>query len=55
MASILEGLGVIFAPKWHQIGQKIDSKINQKNDHLLDGLKIEFCWIFGSQVGAQEA
>ena len=50
MASIWKGWGVILAPKWHQVGQKIDSKINQKNDHLLDCLKIEFCWILAPKL-----
>ena len=45
-----KGWGVILATKWHQVRQKIDSQINQKNDHLLDGLKIEFCWILAPKL-----
>ena len=44
-------LGVKMGPRWHQIASKIDPKIDQKNDQLLDRPKIDFWSILGSNLG----
>ena len=44
-------LGAKLDPKWYQIAVKIDPNIDQKNDHLLDRLKIDFRAILGPNLG----
>ena len=44
-------LGAKLEPSWHQIASKVDPKIDQKNDHLLDRPKIDFWSILGSNLG----
>ena len=38
-------------PSWDQMPPKPDPKNNQKNDHLLGGLRIDFGWILGPSWG----
>ena len=35
-------LGAKLEPSWHQIAPKVDPKSDQKNDHLFDGLWMDF-------------
>ena len=40
-------LGAKMGPSWLQMAKKSIQNTINKNDHLLDRLKIDFCWIVG--------
>ena len=37
-------------PFWHQVAPKPDPTTDQKNDHSLEGLRIDFWWILGPNM-----
>ena len=50
-------LGLILAsklaPSWLQVASNIDPTTKQKNDHILDRFKIDFCSILAPTWGVQ--